>query len=191
MARAALRLALATGSLAVAAAFAGLWAVSGMVMHPPWHVHRTPEQGLLPRDGDAWALENWQGIYRDPGADFGYAFEDVEFPTEDTTVDTEGMPPALLEWIGALAAWRLGGDDPAPIDVVGRIAPRPLLLMHGSADRVIPAEHSRRLLARSGQPSELWLAPGAGHAALINRHPDEYRKRVLGFLARSIGAPGA
>ena len=41
--------------------------------------HRTPEQGLLPREGDPWGEEGWQGIYHDPGVHFGYAFEDVAF----------------------------------------------------------------------------------------------------------------
>ena len=42
-------------------------------------------------------------------------------------------------------------------DVVGRIAPRPLLLLHSSNDSVTPTEQSVELFKRAGQPTELHL----------------------------------
>jgi pimeloyl-ACP methyl ester carboxylesterase len=52
----------------------------------------------------------------------------------------------------------------APVDVVGRIAPIPLLLVHGDADHYFPVEHPEALFAAAAEPKELWLVEGFGHA---------------------------
>jgi fermentation-respiration switch protein FrsA (DUF1100 family) len=54
---------------------------------------------------------------------------------------------------------------PYPPDaVVGRIAPTPLLIVHGDADPFLPVDHARWLAAAAREPVELWLERGFGHA---------------------------
>src|SRR5712692_6791459 len=48
-------------------------------------------------------------------------------------------------------------------DVVGKIAPRPLLLLHAANDSVTPTEQSVELFKRAGQPTELHLFSGVDH----------------------------
>ena len=48
-------------------------------------------------------------------------------------------------------------------DVVGNIAPRPLLLLHSSNDSVTPTEQSLDLFARAGQPTDLHLIADVDH----------------------------
>ena len=48
-------------------------------------------------------------------------------------------------------------------DVVGQIAPRPLLLLHAANDSVTPTEQSIELFKRAGQPAELHLISDADH----------------------------
>src|SRR5277367_6218327 len=48
-------------------------------------------------------------------------------------------------------------------DVVGKIAPRPLLLIHAANDSVTPTEQSIEMFKRSGQPAELHLFSGLDH----------------------------
>ena len=48
-------------------------------------------------------------------------------------------------------------------DVVGKIAPRPLLLIHSAADSVTPTEQSVEMFRRAGPPSELHLFSGLDH----------------------------
>ena len=48
-------------------------------------------------------------------------------------------------------------------DVVGRIAPRPLMLLHAANDSVTPTEQSIELFKRAGQPTELHLVSDADH----------------------------
>jgi len=48
-------------------------------------------------------------------------------------------------------------------DVVGKIAPRPLLLLHSANDSVTPTEQSVEMFRRAGQPAELHLFSGVDH----------------------------
>ena len=48
-------------------------------------------------------------------------------------------------------------------EVVGKIAPRPLLLIHAANDSVTPTEQSIELFKHAGQPAELHLFSGLDH----------------------------
>jgi len=48
-------------------------------------------------------------------------------------------------------------------DVVGNIAPRPLLLLHSSVDSVTPTEQSVEMFKRAGQPADLHLFAETHH----------------------------
>ncbi len=48
-------------------------------------------------------------------------------------------------------------------DVVGNIAPRPLLLLHSSVDSVTPTEQSVEMFKRAGQPTDLHLFAETDH----------------------------
>ncbi|MES9622611.1 alpha/beta hydrolase [Streptomyces tuirus] len=52
----------------------------------------------------------------------------------------------------------------SPVEAVPRIAPTPLLIVHGEADGYFPVDHPRMLAAAAGDQGELWLEPGMGHA---------------------------
>jgi pimeloyl-ACP methyl ester carboxylesterase len=64
---------------------------------------------------------------------------------------------------------RVSGDGwselpEAPVDVVGRISPIPLLVVHGDKDHYFPIEHPQALYDAAQEPKELWLVEGFGHA---------------------------
>jgi hypothetical protein len=48
-------------------------------------------------------------------------------------------------------------------DVIGDIAPRPVLLLHSSSDSVTPVEQSIGMFGRAGQPTELHLFADTDH----------------------------
>ena len=52
----------------------------------------------------------------------------------------------------------------SPVEVAGRIAPVPLLVVHGDRDTYFSLEHPRALAAAAGASAELWLVPGFAHA---------------------------
>lgn len=50
-----------------------------------------------------------------------------------------------------------------PIDVIERISPRPLLLMHAANDSVTPTEGSIEMFRYARQPADLYLMSGVDH----------------------------
>jgi len=51
---------------------------------------------------------------------------------------------------------------PSPVEVVDRIAPTPVLLVHGTEDHYVPVDHALAL-HRAGD-AELWALDGMRHA---------------------------
>jgi pimeloyl-ACP methyl ester carboxylesterase len=77
-----------------------------------------------------------------------------------------------------------------PETVVDRIAPRPLLLIHGEENRLHLPEESRELYRRAGEPKELVLLEGSGHTEwMFDNHSTFQRvvNLVRDFLNESLG----
>ena len=74
-----------------------------------------------------------------------------------------------------------------PIRAVGRIAPKALLLIAPKADRLISWRQSVALFEAAGEPKELFIVEGAGHAEAVVADPEGYRRQVLDFLGRYLG----
>jgi alpha-beta hydrolase superfamily lysophospholipase len=105
---------------------------------------------------------------------------------------------ARLRWLGSSergrgwarrAGVRLGRLDrwpESPEDVVDRIAPTPLLLVHGRDDHLFDEEEVWRLYRRAGEPKRLLLASRFGHAedGLTPAFADRLADRILVDLKR-------
>jgi fermentation-respiration switch protein FrsA (DUF1100 family) len=99
---------------------------------------------------------------------------------------------ALLAASDRYNGWRYGYrfDALRPIDHVARIAPRPLLIIHGEQDDLTPVEHARRLYAAAGQPKECWIVPNASHCGGYFADREVYVARVADFFAQGLGMQG-
>jgi fermentation-respiration switch protein FrsA (DUF1100 family) len=74
-----------------------------------------------------------------------------------------------------------------PIDVVGRISPRPIFFIHGGADEVIPLAHANWLYEASGNPSNLlWVVPGAEHVRSYKTAHKQYVHKVATFFRKAL-----
>ncbi|MFN8391495.1 MAG: alpha/beta hydrolase [Bdellovibrionota bacterium] len=71
-----------------------------------------------------------------------------------------------------------GGYD--PLDVVDRISPLPLLILHGDSDRTVSFYHSEKLYERAKEPKQFWKFPGLDHIAAL-RDP-QTRDRFVRYL---------
>lgn len=94
---------------------------------------------------------------------------------------TETRPMRRLHVLAGTAAGRLATRavwrtrvDPAaaadpptdPVRLVGRIAPTPLLVVHGARDPYLTTDNAQALYDAAGEPRELWILPAYGHAEL-------------------------
>ncbi len=85
--------------------------------------------------------------------------------------DIVPVPPRLREYISKdpKSIMEFTADTPLsmflfqPEEMIGRIAPRPVLLLHGAGDSVTPATESMELFKRAKSPVELHLIDGADH----------------------------
>jgi fermentation-respiration switch protein FrsA (DUF1100 family) len=91
--------------------------------------------------------------------------ESIRIPRYDIVPIPEGMrgnlaPGSIMEFpletVESMMAFRAN-------DVVGAIAPRPLLLLHASADSVTPTEQSIVLFQKAGMPADLHLVADVDH----------------------------
>ncbi|MFC1870623.1 alpha/beta hydrolase [Chloroflexota bacterium] len=84
----------------------------------------------------------------------------------------KAFPASAAEWLN-------GFRELSPIKYVDRIAPRPLLLVHGSRDKVVVMAHAHRLYAKAGEPREIIIVEGAEHRL---RQDDRAMEAVINWL---------
>lgn len=78
-----------------------------------------------------------------------------------------------------------------PVDVVHRIAPRPLLIVHGSENRLHRPQEAQSLYEAAGRPKRLELLEDRGHTEwMFDDHPTFQRlvELVDSFLGTAFGS---
>lgn len=88
-------------------------------------------------------------------------------------------------WGGNVGA-NLTDDQLAPQDLIGKLAPVPVLVMHGEADEVIPFAEGRVLAAAARDPKEFIAVPNGRHNDLLARDDGKWRRRLLEWIARQL-----
>ncbi|MFC7990737.1 alpha/beta hydrolase [Streptomyces pilosus] len=109
-------------------------------------------------------------------------------------------PMRRLHWLVTRPSGRLVGRyglrtrihhrqwDPvplSPVEAVPRIAPTPLLIVHGDQDGYFPLDHPRMLAAAAGEHGELWVEAGMGHAE--NAAPEPLLGRIGDWVVARAG----
>jgi dipeptidyl aminopeptidase/acylaminoacyl peptidase len=103
-----------------------------------------------------------------------------------------GWPPLIVDL--AVAVSRLHGADfsTRPVDALGSLAGRPIALIAGEADQLVPFEQAQQLIASAtahGTPT-VWTLPGVGHVGALGHDPAEYERRLNAFFDGSLGGTG-
>ncbi len=88
------------------------------------------------------ASKNWQAL--------------LDHFREIGVIRDEDFPPSLEEWVA-------GFQRLHPINHIASIAPRPVLVIHGSQDSTVSVEDAQRLYEKAGLPKQLVIIDGAGH----------------------------
>lgn len=100
----------------------------------------------------------------------------------------------LPRWLAVCIGWlavagmslRLGANmfHYEPVRWVGKIAPRPILFIHGESDQYLPDFDD--LYAAAREPKTAWRCPGVGHTKVSEVYPDEFHSRVRRFFNSNI-----
>jgi fermentation-respiration switch protein FrsA (DUF1100 family) len=103
----------------------------------------------------------------------------------------QALLPAWYYGLVGLAGLRLAGWERRCRFVhletaLPRLAPRPLLMIHGEGDNYIKPDMARRLYQRARRPKEFWLVEGAKHNQAFHLAGEEYRRRVLEFFLQHL-----
>ena len=117
------------------------------------------------------------------------AFSSVEDTAATSIRFFTGLPPfpfapAIIFWMEREIGGRASDLDATKW--IGRIAPRPILLMQGGRDRVVSVESGQRLFDAAGEPKELWFEPEVEHAKFLGTVPEKFEARVTKFLDRYL-----
>jgi len=113
------------------------------------------------------------------GGDWGYLFAKSQHPAaaqlRQKQPELFNNPQKVNEVLGPVD----------PVNWVGRISPRPLLMINGKDDQIVPKECTERLFAAAKQPKEIvWLE--GGHLP----QPDAVLRTVDEWLNKHLLAPG-
>jgi uncharacterized protein len=104
-------------------------------------------------------------------------------------VRLRGFPPIFAPGIALAGSTlhRINLKEIAPVHQVAKIAPRPILFIHGEADERIPVAHSKQLFLAAHNPAnELWIVPGAAHVQTFAQQPELYADKVLAFFDANL-----
>ncbi|MCS6830438.1 MAG: alpha/beta fold hydrolase [Armatimonadota bacterium] len=109
------------------------------------------------------------------GGDWGYLFSNSQHPTavqlREKHPELFRNPQKINEVVGPID----------PVNWVARISPRPLLMINGKGDQIVPKECTERLFAAAKEPKEIvWLEGGhMPQPDLVLRKVDEWLTKHL------------
>lgn len=98
------------------------------------------------------------------------------------------FPKSLYQAVFKLVERRKGflRDQVRAEQSVRRIAPRPVLLIHGSEDRRITREQALRLFHQAQSPKQMWVIQGADHRSVRDPGLDALIGQIILFLNQAL-----
>ncbi len=76
--------------------------------------------------------------------------------------------------------------DFAPIDEISKLGNRPVFLVHGAGDTMVPVDHAYRMYAAAPGPKELWIEDDIEHCGVYFAHRSEYAERCVKFFGAAL-----
>lgn len=87
----------------------------------------------------------------------------------------------LFEWRGNVDV-----DETNPESYISQISPRPVYIMHGTADKTVGFSHGQRLFAAAKEPKQFWQAQGGEHTRLWQHNKEKAESSVVEFFNRYL-----
>jgi hypothetical protein len=106
-------------------------------------------------------------------------------------VDTSGVERVLLAapmavMTASMTVFQNHGPPPPIVKRIGRIAPRPVLLIYADPGQGGESVRQPKYYAAAGEPKGIWKVPGAGHTGGLETKPEEYERRVIAFFDNAL-----
>jgi pimeloyl-ACP methyl ester carboxylesterase len=124
--------------------------------------------------------------------DIGALVEDSGFASicpiiQNQWNNASGLPDVFLPPSLFMVQFRFGYDLCAsrPVDEIGRIAPRAVLIIHSTSDALVPIANATQLKA-AAPFAETWIVTGPEHARIYNSDPATYNQKVIDFFDRNL-----
>ena len=93
---------------------------------------------------------------------------------------------AMARIVGGQLGESLVSDELAPKDFVKKLAPVPLLVVHGSQDEVVPVSQGRQLFETANQPKTLFEVKAGRHGTSLSTDHGAYRKKMIDWLDKTL-----
>jgi fermentation-respiration switch protein FrsA (DUF1100 family) len=109
---------------------------------------------------------------------------DSPFVTLEEEMDLRVPFPVMRSLIRFLAEKAAGVtvDSVRPVDDIRRISPRPVFLIQGMGDSMVPLDSAQRLYNAAGEPRQLWTENEVPHLNMYAFYKTRYTKRVIRFF---------
>jgi fermentation-respiration switch protein FrsA (DUF1100 family) len=109
---------------------------------------------------------------------------DSPFATLEDELDLRVPFPLLNPLIRFFAERETGLqlDLVRPVDDIGLISPRPVFIIQGMSDTMVPLDSAQHLYDAAGEPRQLWTEPDAPHMNMYSYYRTRYTKRVIKFF---------
>ena len=110
-----------------------------------------------------------------------YASLEDEVPV---AIEGNGLPFFLAPLVQRFAEQNVGfkSEQVSAVNYIAKISPRPIFILQGGMDNVVPPESGQQLYDAAKEPRELWFEPDLWHAEFPAKLPEEYEKRVVAFF---------
>ena len=92
----------------------------------------------------------------------------------------------MAELIGGQLGGSLVSDELSPKDYVKKLAPVPLLVVHGDRDEVVPVSQGKQLYEAAGQPKTLFEVKTGRHGTALSDDNGAYRKKLIAWLDQTL-----
>lgn len=89
---------------------------------------------------------------------------------------------AMARVVGGQLGASLITDELSPRDFVKKLAPVPLLVVHGAKDEVVPVAQGRQLFEAAGEPKTLFEVKAGRHGTALSNDDGAYRKKMIAWL---------
>jgi Dipeptidyl aminopeptidases/acylaminoacyl-peptidases len=109
---------------------------------------------------------------------------DSPFVTLEEEMDLRIPFPIMRSLIRSFASWETGAnpDLVRPVDDIALISPRPVFVIQGMGDGMVPLGSAERLYEAAGEPRQLWVENDVPHLNMYAYYKTRYTKRAIKFF---------